>query len=63
MVAPGKGIWISKSVGSLCLWNPQPWVLESGIQLKESGILLTIKIRIQVPLAKKPGIHCLVSGI
>ena len=28
-----------------CLWNPESWGLESGIQLKESGILLTIGIQ------------------
>ena len=36
-----------------CSWNPGFWVLESGIQLKESGIPL--KIEIQVPM-KKTGI-------
>ena len=28
-----------------CLWNSESWVLESGIQLKDSGILLTIGIQ------------------
>ena len=28
-----------------CLGNPESWALESGKQLKESGILLTIKIQ------------------
>ena len=28
--------------GNFCLWNPESWGLESGIQLKESGILLKI---------------------
>ena len=28
-----------------CLWNPEFWVLESGIQLKESGIPITIRIQ------------------
>ena len=27
------------------LWNPESWALESGKQLKESGIPLTIRIR------------------
>ena len=27
------------------LWNPESWALESGKQLKESGIPLTIGIR------------------
>ena len=33
--------------GNFCLWNPEPWALESGIQLKESGIPLTIGIQNQ----------------
>ena len=28
-----------------CLWNPESWALESGIQLRESGIPLTIEIQ------------------
>ena len=28
--------------GIFCLWNPESWGLESGKQLKESGILLKI---------------------
>ena len=28
-----------------CLWDPKSWALESGIQLKESGILLKIGIQ------------------
>ena len=31
--------------GNFCLWNPESWALESGIQLKESGIPLTIGIQ------------------
>ena len=31
--------------GKFCLWNPESWGLESGIQLKESGILPTIGIQ------------------
>ena len=27
---------------NFCLWNPESWALESGIQLKESGIPITI---------------------
>ena len=30
---------------NFCLWNPKSWALESGIQLKESGIPLRIGIR------------------
>ena len=26
------------------MWNPESWALESGVQLKESGILLVIGI-------------------
>ena len=40
-LAPCKGIWIPQ----LKLWNLEPWALESGIQLKESGIPLTIRIQ------------------
>ena len=40
-LAPCKGIWIPE----LKLWNLEPWALESGIQLKESGIPLTIGIQ------------------
>ena len=29
----------------LCKWNPESWGLDSGIQLKETGILQTIGIR------------------
>ena len=31
--------------GKFCSWNQKSWALESGIQLKESGIPLTIEIR------------------
>ena len=27
-----------RNLGKVCLWNPESWALESGIQLKESGI-------------------------
>ena len=30
---------------NFCLWNPESWAFESGIQLKESGIPLTIGIQ------------------
>ena len=30
---------------NFCLWNPESWALESGIQLKESRILLKIRIQ------------------
>ena len=44
MFAPCKGIQIPES-GNICLWFPESWALESRIQLKESGILLTIGIQ------------------
>ena len=33
--APCEGI---RNPENFCFWNPKSWVLESGIQLKESGI-------------------------
>ena len=42
--APWKGIRIPES-GNYCLWDPESRTLKFGIQLKESGILLTIGIR------------------
>ena len=36
------------------MWNPESWVLESRIHLKESGITLREESRIQVPLKKNP---------
>ena len=29
----------------ICWWNPESWALDSGIQLKESGISQMIRIR------------------
>ena len=31
-------------MGNISLWNPESWVLESGIQFKKFGILLKITI-------------------
>ena len=31
--------------GKFCLWNPESWTLESGIQLKESGIPINTGIQ------------------
>ena len=42
---------------NFCLWNPESWVFESGIQLKESGIPI-----IQVHVTKT-GMQYLESGI
>ena len=39
--APCNGI---RNLGKICLWNPESWVLESGVQLKESGLPLAIGI-------------------
>ena len=52
-----SGFW---NRGNFCLWNLESWALESGIQLKESGILLRIGIQSKVPL-EKTGIKCLES--
>ena len=58
----GRGIRNPEKFSS---WNPEFWGLESGIQLKESSIPLTVgtqnpESRIQVPLTK---IWNLVTGI
>ena len=34
-----------RNTGKFCLWNPESHALESGIQLGESGIPLTIAIQ------------------
>ena len=34
-----------RNLGKFYTWNLESWALESGIQLKESGILLTIRIQ------------------
>ena len=46
-----------------CLWNPGCWVLESGIQIKESGIPITIEIKNSTVLQKNTGTQYLESGI
>ena len=38
--------------GNFCLWNPESWSLESGIQLKESRISLTTGIQSPSPIDK-----------
>ena len=57
-------MWNPES-GKFLLRNSESWALEYGIQLKESGILLTIRIRNrQVPLTKySVGIQYLESEI
>ena len=39
------------------MWNPKSWTLESAIQLKESGILLTIGVRNPSSIDNESGIH------
>ena len=39
--APCNGI---RNLGTICMWNPESWALESGVQLKESGLPLAIGI-------------------
>ena len=34
-----------RNPANFCFWNPESWVLESGIQLKESGIAPMIGIQ------------------
>ena len=38
---PSNGI---RNLGKICMWNPESWALESGVQLKESGIPLATGI-------------------
>ena len=58
-ITPCRGIRIPESV-KFFLWNPESLALESRMQLKESGMLLGIKI--QNPL-EKTAINCLESEI
>ena len=34
---------VSDTIRNFCLWNPQSWALQSGMQLKESAIPLTTR--------------------
>ena len=71
--APCKAIWIPESrsfltvesgIQQTLLWNPGSYVLESGIQLKQSVILLRIGIRIPGSTNKdESGMHYLESRI
>ena len=54
-----SGFW---NPWNFCLWNLESWVLECGVQLNESGILLKIGVQSKVPL-EKTGKKCLESGI
>ena len=50
--------------GSFSSKNPETWALESGVQLKESGIPLMIGLSgIQVPRDKESSIQYLGTGI
>ena len=42
---PESGVRGIRNLGNFCLWNPESFTSEFGIQLKESGIPLTIGIR------------------
>ena len=61
-LSPRKGIQSTES-GKFLL--PESWVLGSGIQLKESGIPVTIGIQNPSPTDKdlESGIHCVESRI
>ena len=48
--------------GKFCSWNQKSLALESGIQLKESGIPLTIGIR-NPSSTDKTGVQYLKSGL
>ena len=52
-----------RNPGNFCHWNLESRTLESGIQLKESGILSTIEIRNPSPTEKESRIEYLESGI
>ena len=47
--------------GKFKLWNPESWALKSGIQHKNSGILLTIGIRDPSSTDEESGIHSMES--
>ena len=57
---PCCGIWNPRK---FCFWNPESSVLESGIQIKESGIPITIGIQNSTVLQKNTGIQYLESAI
>ena len=49
-------LWNPES-SKFLLWNPESWALESGIQLKESGISLLIGIQNPSSSDKESEIH------
>ena len=52
-----------RNEGNICVCNPESRALESRIQLKESGIPLTIGIRYLSSTDKESEIQYLASGI
>ena len=48
---------------TFCLWNRKPWVLQSGIQVKETRVPLTIVIQNPRSTDKEPRNWCLESRI
>ena len=52
-----------RNEGNICVCNLESWALQSGIQLKESGIPLTIAIRNPSSTDKESEIRYLESGI
>ena len=46
-----------RNLGTFCLWNPEPWALESRIQLKESRIPLRIGIGNPSSAGKESGLQ------
>ena len=48
--------------GKIEVWNSESWALESGIQHKDSGILLTIGIRNPSSTDEESGIHSVESN-
>ena len=49
--------------GKFCFWNPEPWPLESRIQIKESGIPLTTGLGNPSLTDKESRIHGVESRI
>ena len=58
-----KVIRIPRNLANFCLWDPKSWVMETGIQLKPSGIPLAIVVRNPISANKESGIQLLVSWI
>ena len=54
----GKFCLLVWNAGKICLWYPETWSLESGIQLKESGIPLMIITKNQYLESR---VHCVES--